>query len=150
MAVVVRRLEPADRPAWSELWSGYLAFYETVLDAEVTERTWGRLLDPDEPMGALVAVVPAADEVVGLAHHVLHRSTWSPTSYCYLEDLFVAPAHRGAGVARALIEATADAGAAAGATKLYWQTHRTNERARRLYDHVAHHDGFLVYERDLA
>ncbi|HRW39765.1 MAG TPA: GNAT family N-acetyltransferase, partial [Aquihabitans sp.] len=84
-----------------------------------------------------------------LAHHVLHRSTWSPTSYCYLEDLFVAPAHRGAGAALALLEATAVAGASAGATKLYWQTHRTNDRARRLYDRVAHHDGFLVYERDL-
>ncbi|MEZ5139103.1 MAG: hypothetical protein R2702_03050 [Acidimicrobiales bacterium] len=48
-----------------------------------------------------------------------------------------------------LLEATAVAGASAGATKLYWQTHRTNDRARRLYDRVAHHDGFLVYERDL-
>lgn len=149
MDVAIRPLEPADRPAWAVLWAGYLEFYESTLPPEVTERTWGRLLDPAEPMGSLVAVHQPSGEVVGLCHHLFHRSTWSPTTYCYLEDLFVAPEHRGGGVARALIEATAAAARAAGATKLYWQTHETNARARALYDQVAHHDGFLVYERDL-
>ena len=40
---------------------------------------------------ALVAV-NAADRPFGLAHVFFHRSTWSPTQYCYLEDLFVDPA----------------------------------------------------------
>lgn len=149
MDVAIRPLEPADRPAWAVLWAGYLEFYESTLPPEVTERTWARLLDPAEPMGALVAVHQPSGEVVGLCHHLFHRSTWSLTTYCYLEDLFVAPERRGGGVARALIEATAAAARAAGATKLYWQTHETNARARALYDQVAHHDGFLVYERDL-
>lgn len=28
-------------------------------------------------------------QVLGLAHLLLHRSTWSSTHYAYLEDLFV-------------------------------------------------------------
>jgi GNAT superfamily N-acetyltransferase len=150
MAVATRSIEPSDRVAWSALWSGYLAFYETELSSEVTDLTWARLLDPDEPVAGLVAVDEASHDLVGICHHVFHRSTWSPAVYCYLEDLFVAPDHRGGGAARALLEATAAAASAAGATKLYWQTHRDNARARRLYDQVAHHDGFVVYERDLA
>lgn len=150
MGTTIRPLELDDRPAWEGRWAGYLAFYETDLPAEVTEATWHRLLDPGEPMGALVAIDEQDGRLVGLCHHVLHRSTWSPTSYCYLEDLFVEPADRGRGVARSLIEATAAVARRAGATKLYWQTHRTNARARALYDQVATHDGFLVYELELG
>lgn len=149
MAIVVRPLAEPDRPAWDALWAGYLTFYESTLPPEVTDLTWSRLLDPDEPMAGLVAIDEASGTVIGLCHHLFHRSTWSSGPYCYLEDLFVEPEHRGGGAARALIDATAAAATAAGATKLYWQTHQTNARARRLYDQVAHHDGFLVYERDL-
>ena len=37
-----------------------------------------------------------------------------------------------------------------GADKLYWQTKATNATARSLYDSLAHHDGYLVYDYDLA
>ncbi len=144
----VRALQPGDRAAWEPLWQGYLRFYDTELPDDLTDLTWRRLLDDAEPMGALGAFAGA--NLVGISHHVLHRSTWSPTTYCYLEDLFVSPESRGAGVARTLIEATASVAVEAGATKLYWQTHRSNDRARRLYDQVATHEGFLVYERDLG
>lgn len=30
-----------------------------------------------------------AHQLLGLAHILLHRSTWSATHYCYLEDLYV-------------------------------------------------------------
>jgi len=145
--MIVRPLGPDDRAAWGRLWAGYLEFYETDLDPAITEVTWARLLDPTEPMHGLVAV--RSDEIAGITHHVFHRSTWSASRYCYLEDLYTDPGARGHGVARALIEATAGAAVAAGATKLYWQTHQGNATARRLYDDVAIHAGFLVYERDL-
>jgi GNAT superfamily N-acetyltransferase len=149
MATTVRPLAAADRTGWNPLWEGYLTFYETDLAPSVTETTWQRLLDPAEPMAGLVAV----DEhgaLLGLCHHLFHRSTWSPTTTCYLEDLFVDPTSRRAGVGRALIEATAAAAAANGSTALYWHTQTDNARARRLYDEVAAHRGFVVYERDLA
>lgn len=147
-AVSTRPLVASDRRAWNPLWAGYLTFYETELDPAITELTWARLLDPSEPVGGLVACID--DGVVGICHHVLHRSTWSDGPYCYLEDLFTAPDARGHGVGTALIEATAAAANEAGATALYWQTHETNTTARRLYDRVGRHDGFVIYERDLG
>ena len=33
----------------------------------------------------------AERELVGFATYLFHRSSWSLTCYCYLEDLFVAP-----------------------------------------------------------
>jgi GNAT superfamily N-acetyltransferase len=85
----------------------------------------------------------------GFTHYLYHRSTWTPTGYCYLEDLFTTPVARGRGVARLLIRAVADEARKHGAQKLYWQTHETNETARALYDAIAENDGYIVYSQSL-
>ncbi|MFG2196735.1 GNAT family N-acetyltransferase [Streptomyces sp. NPDC048639] len=141
-------LSSGDRDAWDPLWQGYLDFYDHALPTRIIDLTWNRLCDPAEPMGGLGAW--ADGKLVGMCHYVLHRSTWAEGTYCYLEDLFTSPPARGRGVGRALIEATAEAGRKAGAEKLYWQTHAGNATARSLYDRLARHEGFLVYERPLV
>ncbi len=159
--LVVRRLAPEDRAAWDPLWQGYLDFYEHRLDHATTEATWARLVGgADVLSGASDVLSGAADmvglgaerdgELVGLCHLVLHPSTWSTAPYCYLEDLFVAVDERGSGTGAALVAAAGEVAAEAGASKLYWQTHVTNATARRLYDRVAEHRGFVVYEVDLG
>ncbi len=150
MTIAIRPLQPRDRAAWEALWDAYLVFYETELATGVTNETWRRLFDPLEAVGVLGAFEGHGDgELVGICHHLFHRSTWALTSYCYLEDLYTAPEARGQGVARALIEATAAAARSAGSEKLYWQTHRTNTTARSLYEQVAKDHGYLLYEMDL-
>jgi len=84
-------------------------------------------------------------ELVGIAHYLFHTAIWAPTN-CYLQDLFTAPRARGAGVARALIEAVAAQARNRGATRYYWLTQADNEVARALYDKVAKHNGFIRYE----
>ena len=56
-AVVIRAALPSDEKAWRELWRGYCQFYGTWLPAEVTDRTWHRILDPDSAIMCLVAEV---------------------------------------------------------------------------------------------
>lgn len=80
-------------------------------------------------------------------HLLFHPSTWSATSYCYLEDLFVSPSVRGGGVGCALIEATYDEADRQGAERVYWLTAHDNAAARRLYDAVAAVTPFVVYRR---
>src|SRR4029079_2807951 len=127
---IVRPVRENDRAAWEPLWQGYLTFYKSSLAAEVTDATWKRFFDPIEPLYALVA--ERDGRLIGLTHYLLHRSTWAPVSYCYLEDLFVDPSVRGGGTGRALIDAVADAARAAGATRLYWMTHETNATEQAL------------------
>jgi GNAT superfamily N-acetyltransferase len=85
--------------------------------------------------------------LVGLAHYLFHRSTISIPPVCYLQDLFTDANLRGRGVGRALIEAVYAQAEAAGAARVYWQTHETNQTAMRLYDQVAEKSGFLVYRK---
>ena len=129
------------------LWQGYLEFYEHQLDAATTDNTWGAFFDEDSSVVGLGAYEDG--DLVGICHLVLHASTWSVAPYCYLNDLFVRPDRRTQGVGRTLIETAVDEARAAGASKIYWQTHIDNATARRLYDQVAGNLGFIVYESDL-
>lgn len=143
----VRRLESRDRDAWRRLFLAYVAFYRALVPDDVVELTWQRMMQggDGEPIG-LVAV-DEADRPVGLAHIVLHRSTWSPSWYCYLEDLFVDPVHRGRGAGRALIAAVYREADGRGCTRTYWVTEEANATARALYDQVAHKVRFVQYRR---
>ncbi len=145
----VRELAHEDRPRWNDLWAGYIAFYRGEVAAEVTEQTFHRMTERRDGCFGLGAV---ADDgtLVGLAHCVLHPSTWSMGATCYLEDLFVDPGHRGTGAARELIEAAGEWARAAGAETLYWHTQAFNGRARSLYDTVARLTSFVHYERQLV
>ena len=141
----VRPLAAADKPAWQKLWAGYLEFYRASLAPEVTEGTFARLTDDDDAMFGLVAEQDG--RIVGIAHGILHRSTWAKGLYLYLNDLFVSPDVRGSGAGRALIEAVYAHADAIDAERVYWLTHEANTAARKLYDSLAVNDGFLEYRR---
>jgi GNAT superfamily N-acetyltransferase len=143
----IRPVTEADRVEWEPLWQAYLIFYEVSLASAVSEATWRRFLDPVEPLQALVAEIDG--HLVGLAHYQLHRSTWAPDCYCYLEDLFVLPALRGHGVGRALIKAVELAAIDAHASRMYWATHQSNTQAQHLYDKLAERSGFIQYRKRL-
>jgi GNAT superfamily N-acetyltransferase len=135
-------MQPADRAAWGVLALGYKTFYRTELPESAYEHTWQRLQSGDK-VYALGAWLDG--RLVGITHYLFQPSVWSD-DVCYLQDLFVDEAVRGQGVAAALIEAVAQAARERGAPKLYWLTHETNATARRLYDRVAKHHGFLRYD----
>jgi GNAT superfamily N-acetyltransferase len=149
--ITVRHVRDGDYAGWRPLWDGYNAFYgrqgETALPESITAKTWERFLDAAEPVHGLVAVVQ--DEIVGIAHYLFHRSTTRLTDVCYLQDLFTAPAMRGLGIARRLIESVYDSARAAGATRVYWHTQQANRAARALYDKSARHSGFIVYTHEI-
>ena len=133
-ATTVRSIQLTDFPAWKPLWDGYNAFYgregDTALPDEVTQATWQRFFDPNEPVFALVA--ERAGGLVGITHFLSHRSTTRIELTCYLQDLFTAEHLRGQGVGRRLIHAVYDAARAAGSSRVYWQTQTANQAGRAL------------------
>ncbi|MBA2961509.1 MULTISPECIES: GNAT family N-acetyltransferase [Ramlibacter] len=140
---VIRSVLPGDEPAWRRLWRGYCEFYAVHLPDEVTQRTWKRILDPDS--GVMCVLAEVEGRVAGFAHCVVHENTWEIQPVCYLEDLFVDPDRRGAGVGKALLEWLRNAMRAEGWARLYWVTHKDNADARALYDQFAKADDFVRY-----
>ena len=149
--IEVRPVERADYAAWRPLWDGYNAYYgrsgATALPEEITAATWGRFFDAKEPMYANVAM--ADGRLAGLVHFLFHRNMTRLAPVCYLSDLFTIPELRGRGVARALIESVYERARTEGCKRVYWHTKADNAAARKMYDTLATHDGFIVYARDL-
>lgn len=143
--LTIDRLRPGDREAWELLFRGYIDFYERTLADEEYDRAWERLQADVEIHGRV-----ARDDhrLVGIAHFLTHPHT-NAADVCYLQDLFTDPHSRGRGVGRALIEHIAVWGRERGFSQLYWRTRASNATARALYDQVAEHRGFIVYQRDL-
>lgn len=147
----IRPLQAGDHAGWLPLWRDYNAFYGRVdvsaLPEEVDRETWRRLLAPEEPVRGLAAVADGA--LLGIAHLLYHRSTIQIQDSAYLQDLYVAPAARGGGVARALLLAAAERARDDGAAMLYWRTAGDNLVARRLYDQVAELADAVIYRQIL-
>lgn len=140
-------LTGADKSSWLPLWKGYQEFYHVDIAEQVTNVTWQRLLDPDEPVYGALAW--EGEKAVGMVHQIRHRSCWTIGDYCYLQDLFVSPGLRGKGVGRKLIEHVCETAEAAGCSRVYWLTHETNSDAMLLYDRIAERSGFIQYRRML-
>jgi len=144
MTVTIRRIEPRDEPRWRPLWDAYTRFYEKEPREDVTRYTWKRILDPATPVWAIVAD-DSDHGVIGFANYLIHEGTSVLAPLCYLEDLFVDPTRRAAGVGAMLIDWLVTEAQARGWAELYWHTRETNYRARSLYDKYTPHSGFLRY-----
>jgi GNAT superfamily N-acetyltransferase len=147
MTFTIRPLRASDKPEWLTLFKGYITFYKSTVADDVIEETFQRLLSGDEHVHRGLVAVDEHDRPIGLAHILFHRSTWSKTWYCYLEDLFVRPDIRAKGVGEALIKAVYDTATARDCTRVYWTTQEFNYRARGLYDKVATKSPFIQYRR---
>lgn len=155
LLIGVRRLARHDRAEWRSLWQQYLrpttagarspGFYLQPPPDQVGDVTFERLVDPDRQPHALVAV--SEDRLVGFAHYVFHPSTWSLTQVCYLEDLYVEPTVRRAGVGRALMRALYAAADEANAPTVYWVTHGSNTAAQGFFGTLAGPTALIRYER---
>lgn len=143
MPVEITPLLPSDHTDWLRLWGLYQEFYEVCIPDDVRAATWKRLLDPAEPLWGALARDGAS--AIGLVHHIRHRTCWDVADSCYLQDLYVDGLARGQGVATMLIEHVRVQASAFGAKNIHWLTHESNDRAKRLYDHVATRSGFIQY-----
>ena len=141
MSIIIRPITLSDKARWLELFKEYVIFYKSKVSDEQFELTWQRI-HSDFNMYGLIAELDG--QIVGLAHYIFRPSTWEVEDFCYLEDLFVDPKVRGAGVGRALISELEKIAIAKGSKRLYWTTAPDNEVARKLYDKVAITD-FVQY-----
>ncbi|MGH3762705.1 N-acetyltransferase family protein [Actinophytocola sp.] len=111
-----------------------LAEYERAADeCHLTADQLRTALFRESP--ALFAHVAELDgEVVGCALWFRNFSTWHGTHGIYLEDLYVRPAARGAGLGKALLTTLAEECVARGYLRLEWWVLDWNEPAIGFYE----------------
>ena len=86
------------------------------------------------PQPAAYALVAEDDrKVVGFALYFLNFSTWEGVHGIYLEDLYVAPEHRGSGLGKALLVALAEIAVQRGYARLEWAVLNWNQPSIEFY-----------------
>lgn len=114
----------------------YCDFYEVEpSDEDLLELSRALLVDPDREGVQLIARNEQG-AAVGFATVFWSWTTLSAARIGIMNDLYVAPAARGTGMADALIQACAHECRLHGAATLDWQTARDNERAQRVYERI--------------
>ena len=148
----VRRAGAADAEAIGRLLHDFNTEFGDITPgpARLAERV-GELLGDD------FVVLVGGEGPDGLAVLRLWPSIWTQGLDCYLAELYVAPARRGAGLGRAIMERVLEEARAAGADYINLGTSEDDVAARRLYESL----GFInseggpdgpvmyVYEREL-
>jgi GNAT superfamily N-acetyltransferase len=119
------------------LMRAYCDFYEVApTDAALLAMSRALIADPE---GEGLQLLGRADEGRAALGFATIFWTWETTRagrIGIMNDLFVAPRARGAGLAEALIAACRERCRGRGAVALTWQTAPDNHRAQAVYDRV--------------
>jgi len=129
---LIRPARPEDVGVLLELF-GALAEYEHLEhEMRATAEQLSEALFGEHPAAeALIAEV--GSETAGYALYFPTFSSFLATQGVWLEDLFVRPAHRGAGVGRALLAAVAARTRERGGSRMEWAALDWNELALGFY-----------------
>ena len=132
MTFSVRPARPGDEQGILRLVRA-LAEYEDAIElVRATPESLASHLFRDNPY-VFAHVAEKDDRIVGIAVWFLNFSTWTGKHGIYLEDLFVEPDMRGAGVARALFKALANEAKLRDCARIDWQVLDWNELGKQLY-----------------
>ncbi len=146
----IRQAGSADLDLVAPLFDAYRQFYKLPSDLPLARR----FLEERLRLGDSTIFV-AEEGGAGLGfvqlYPVFSSTAAVPGRLWLLNDLYVAPAARGRGAGRALMERARALGLASDARGLFLQTARDNTLAQQLYESLGYRrdDHFLVYELDL-
>ncbi len=129
---MIRPAAAADIPAIVQLIRDLAEYEKALPEVSTTEADLRRALLGERP-AVFAHVAENQGEVVGFALWFLNFSTWTGQHGIYLEDLYVRPDQRRAGLGRALLAELARICVSRGYARLEWSVLDWNSPARRFY-----------------
>ena len=133
----LRAAEPRDVPAIVGLISELAAFEHLSHLLRLTPETLAPHLFGERPVVEAVvadALIEGDRRVVAFALYFTNFSTFLAQPGLYLEDLYVQPAFRGAGIGKALLSHLGALAVARGYGRFEWSVLDWNENAIRFYE----------------
>lgn len=143
--IKIRPINSEDFPEWLALWN---ANNQGHKNEELTTTTWMRLNDPGAQVFGLVA--ESNSRLIGLLQYIVHPTTGSVAPVCYMQDVFVEPAQRKKGIARAMIKELERIGKCEKWARIYWLAEADNVAAQALYKTLGHKMNFTIHILQVA
>ena len=136
MTLRIRAGEPTDVPLIAELIRALAQYERLEREVTMTEEKLDRALFGPRPYAETLIAEDGAGKAVGFALFFHNFSTFLAQPGIYLEDLFVLPEHRGAGIGRALLERLAQIAVERGCGRMEWAVLDWNESAIKFYERL--------------
>lgn len=131
------------------LFAGYQTFYAGAPQDDARNRAFLERF-AGGGAGRLLVARNARGNAVGFANLYFTFESVAAREHVHLNDLFVAEAARGAGVGKALIDASAEVARERGSQSLTWFTALDNRRAQAVYERTgAGRSTWFEYELEL-
>jgi GNAT superfamily N-acetyltransferase len=135
--------------SWREHYLRYAAALGEHADDNVAATVWSWLLARTHGVEGILAAGPDG-ELAGFVHFRPFPRTLDGNEACFLDDVWVTEAHRGTGLAQALIACVRATARERGWTHVRWVTDARNARARALYDRIAEDANLVTYRTSVA
>jgi GNAT superfamily N-acetyltransferase len=133
--VTLRPATPADTASILRLIRGLAAYERLTHECTATESDIHHaLFGPNQRAHAILADV--ANQSIGVALFYYTFSTFKACPNIFLEDLYVEPEHRGAGIGLALIRALAQHAVAENCARIEWRVLDWNQPAIDFYERL--------------
>ena len=145
MTLTITVPQDADRADWERLYRGYAEYYGMPMDATILDTVWGWIQSSDAPLQGLLARTDAG-EAIGLMHFRAMPSPLRGANIGFLDDLFLAPDHRGSGAVDEMLDELREEARRQGWPFVRWITREHNYRARGVYDRHATRTDWLTYQ----
>jgi GNAT superfamily N-acetyltransferase len=149
LSFVIRCAEPSDAPAILRLINA-LAEYERLLHEVVNDEALVREAFFSAEPKSFCDIAEVEGEAVGYAIWFYSYSTFTGRHGIYLEDLYVAPEHRGAGIGKAFLKNLAERCVQEGLARFEWSVLDWNEPSIGFYRSLGAVpvDGWIRYRLD--
>jgi GNAT superfamily N-acetyltransferase len=131
----IRRVRPGDEAEIVAMIAELAEFEHAADECTVTVEQMRAALFAEKPT-VFGHIVEVDGQAAATALWFLNFSTWDGVAGIYLEDLFVRPAFRRRGLAKALLSALASECVEKGYSRLSWSVLNWNVDAIALYDSV--------------
>ena len=132
----IRNATAADAPVILRFITELAVYEKAGHEVEATVESLTESLFGPKAVTRAIICETEAGEPAGFAVWFFSFSTWQARNGLYLEDLYVTPEHRGAGVGRKLLRHLAQVAVAEGCGRFEWSVLDWNEPAIRVYEAI--------------
>lgn len=132
---------------WAELYRSYAEVLKISLTNEQLQTAWGWLGGHETELRGLAAVRDG--EACGIIHYRRFLRPLAGEVGIFLDDIYVSPSARRAGVGKTMLERLEHIAEAQGCTVIRWITADDNEGAHSFYDQFGKRTSWITYDHKM-
>lgn len=133
---------------WADLYKAYAEFYRVPMTEQQLQTAWSWLDGHETELRGIAALLEG--EPKGIVHYRRFLRPLAGEVGIFLDDIFVCPSARRAGIGNALLERLENIARVQDCTVIRWMTAEHNHGAQNFYDQFGKKTSWITYDHTLS